>query len=115
MFLNFNIVRIADFFVHASSSESFGVVILEALASGVPVIATRSGGPEDFVTEDCGYLVNPGDIQALASGMVKAAHMFSEWLQKREKIRCYAASSYGYPEIGRIFSRMYNKLVPQID
>lgn len=45
-----------DCFVLPSAGETFGVVYVEAMAAGLPVIATRCGGPEDFVNEDNGIL-----------------------------------------------------------
>lgn len=45
--------------------EPFGIVLLEALAEGRPVIASRIGGIVDFVDETCGLLVPPGDVLAL--------------------------------------------------
>jgi glycosyltransferase involved in cell wall biosynthesis len=56
-------------FVLPSRHETFGVVVAEALASGRPVVATRCGGPESFVDEGCGRLVEVGDVQALAQAM----------------------------------------------
>ena len=61
--------READAFVLASRLETFGVVYIEAMAAGLPVIATRCGGPEDFVNEDNGLLVPTDDISALAAAM----------------------------------------------
>jgi glycosyltransferase involved in cell wall biosynthesis len=46
---------------------------VEALACGKPVIATRCGGPEAIVHEGNGLLVPIGDVQAIASAMVKVA------------------------------------------
>jgi glycosyltransferase involved in cell wall biosynthesis len=50
-------------FVLASKLETFGVVYIEAMATGLPVIATKCGGPEDFVNQNNGVLV-PVDNQA---------------------------------------------------
>jgi teichuronic acid biosynthesis glycosyltransferase TuaC len=58
-----------DLFAHPSDSESFGVVLIEAMALGVPVLATASGGPEDIVTPDVGLLSAVGDIDAFADGL----------------------------------------------
>jgi glycosyltransferase involved in cell wall biosynthesis len=55
--------------VQPSRHESFGVVLVEALASGRPVIATRCGGPESIVNEANGVLVEVGDVPALALAM----------------------------------------------
>lgn len=63
----------ADVFVLPSRSEGFGVVLVEALATGMPVVATRCGGPEDIVADDMGVLVEPDDPDALARGMLAVA------------------------------------------
>ena len=44
-------------FVLASEAETFGVVLIESMSCGIPVIATKSGGPEDIITKECGLLV----------------------------------------------------------
>jgi glycosyltransferase involved in cell wall biosynthesis len=62
-------LRECSCFALASESESFGVVCVEALACGRPVVATRSGGPEDIVTDENGILVPTGDVDSLASGL----------------------------------------------
>ena len=64
-----DIYRDADAFVLASRAETFGVAYIEAMASGLPVVATRCGGPEDFVDDTNGILVSPEDPAALAEGM----------------------------------------------
>ena len=59
-----------DCFVLASESETFGVSYLAALSCGVPVIATRCGGPECFVNEHNGIMVETGNVDALARAML---------------------------------------------
>lgn len=59
----------ANCFVLASQFETFGVVYIEAMAAGVPVIATDCGGPRDFVNDKVGVLVPVDDVDALAKAM----------------------------------------------
>ncbi|KAI3319480.1 glycosyltransferase family 4 protein [Xylariaceae sp. AK1471] len=54
----------ADIFLHCSITETFGLVVLEAMASGVPVIARDEGGPSDTIDHGrTGYLVPPNDLE----------------------------------------------------
>jgi len=59
----------ADCFVLPSRLETFGVVSIEAMAAGLPVIATRCGGPEEYVNEITGMLVE-NSVEQLAAGMI---------------------------------------------
>lgn len=72
-------MQAADCFVLSSRQETFGVVLVEALAAGRPVIATRCGGPEDIVNEENGLLVAPGDIAALGAAMMQMAQTASQY------------------------------------
>lgn len=65
-------------FVSASRWETFGIAMVEALACGLPVLATDSGGPRDFITPDNGKIVSV-DANALALGlsqMIVDYHLF---------------------------------------
>jgi len=53
--------------------EPLGQALLEAMASGRSVVATRVGGPPEFVSPEAGVLVDPLDVDALADGMRRAA------------------------------------------
>jgi phosphatidylinositol alpha-1,6-mannosyltransferase len=53
-------------------AEGFGIVFLEAAASGCPVIAGRSGGTEDAVIDgETGFLVTPTDVDAVAAATIR--------------------------------------------
>jgi glycosyltransferase involved in cell wall biosynthesis len=62
----------ADVSVLSSLIECGGAVILEAMAAGLPVIATAWGGPLDYLDETCGILVQPDSREALVSGFADA-------------------------------------------
>lgn len=58
----------ADVFLHCSITETFGLVVLESMASGVPVIARDEGGPSETVKHGrSGYLVAPNDMETFVS------------------------------------------------
>lgn len=56
-------------FVLLSKGETFGVAYIEAMATGLPVIATKCGGPETFVTPQNGVLVDVDDTNGAADAM----------------------------------------------
>ena len=65
------ILSTADLFLLTSETESFGLVALEAMASGVPVISTNTGGlPEVNVHGETGFMSNVGDIEDMAKNAV---------------------------------------------
>ena len=49
--------------------EPFGIVFVEALAAGVPVVTTRMGAAPEIIDSSCGVLTEPGDAEALASAL----------------------------------------------
>ncbi|MBA2506708.1 MAG: glycosyltransferase, partial [Thermoleophilaceae bacterium] len=54
-------LREAGCLIHGSDVEPWGLVLVEALASGTPVVAPAAGGPAEIVTPECGVLYPPGD------------------------------------------------------
>jgi glycosyltransferase involved in cell wall biosynthesis len=86
-----------DVVVLPSLSEGFGVVLVEAMACGKPVVATACGGPEDIVTSDTGILVPPADETALAQAMSDALGSGGRF--SPVVIRQYAVENYAYKGI----------------
>ena len=63
-----------DLYVHPALMEGFGIAVLEAMAMGIPVIATRTGGLPEIIEERItGVLVPPGDVEALEAAVVTLA------------------------------------------
>lgn len=63
-----------DVFVMPSESETLGLVVLEAMSSGLPVVAARAGGIPDIIPSDqedkTGFLFNPGDVEDCLSKLL---------------------------------------------
>ena len=66
-----DVYKESDAFVLTSRSETFGVAYIEAMTTGIPVIATACGGPNDIVNEKNGYLIPVNDKQALIDALKK--------------------------------------------
>jgi glycosyltransferase involved in cell wall biosynthesis len=65
-------IHSSDLLVHPAHFEAFGLVVLEAMASGKPVVAARSGGPEEMIVDgQTGYLVELRNPEALASAILR--------------------------------------------
>ncbi|MEM6752404.1 MAG: glycosyltransferase family 4 protein [Cyanobacteria bacterium P01_C01_bin.38] len=73
----------ADVFVLPSLLECGGAVVLEAMAMGIPVIATKWGGPVDYLDESCGILIEPTSKVALVNGLINAMQKLAQEPQLR--------------------------------
>ena len=72
-------LRTAPALLHTADREPFGIALVEALASGVPVVAPAAGGPAEIVDETCGRLFTPGDADS-------AAQALGDVLERRESL-----------------------------
>lgn len=83
----------ADAFVLSSRYETFGVVVIEALALGKPVIATRCGGPESIVRKEDGILIPVDDVDALATAMINMVENRNDYDPGKIRQSCIARFS----------------------
>jgi L-malate glycosyltransferase len=106
-----NTLAQSDAFVLSSKFETFGVVLIEALAMGVPVIATRCGGPEDIVSDDTGILVPVGDVAALGAAMVEMKQNCERWEPTRLREIC--KNKFGPEAVSKRWVEIYNNVLAQ--
>jgi glycosyltransferase involved in cell wall biosynthesis len=83
----------ANCFVLPSRYEAFGVVLIEAMATGLPVIATRSGGPGSIVDTENGLMIEPENSEELALAMLQI--MGNIDVYSSSEIRKQTLSRYG--------------------
>ncbi|MBP1149987.1 glycosyltransferase [Methylocaldum sp. RMAD-M] len=102
----------ADLFLCPSPYEPFGLVLVEAFASGTPVIATPHGGPTDIVTPGVnGYLADPADPPAFAARILDAL-LAPE--NERRRMRAAAAerarTRYAWPSVASAIADVYRSI-----
>ena len=83
----------SDIFVLSSDVETFGVAPIEAMACGLPVLATNCGGPLDYVTQETGLIVQTNNVQSLAEGMMNLIVNYEKYCPKT--IRLFVKNKYG--------------------
>ncbi|MFW5628599.1 MAG: glycosyltransferase [Candidatus Cloacimonadaceae bacterium] len=94
-----------DALVHPSFIESFGITVIESMASGLPALATRNGGSEYIITDETGIIVPPKDSDAFAEGIKLL--ISTDW--DREHIREYATENYDIRSVVRKTIELYPK------
>ncbi len=101
----------SDVFLHPTRFEGSSLVTLEAMAHGLPVIATRAGGIPDKVKDGVnGFLVEPGDLEALSSAIVKMANTPDDRARmSRESKRLL--EPFLWPQIARRVIAQYERLL----
>jgi alpha-1,6-mannosyltransferase len=77
------LIASCDALVHAGAQETFGLVVLEAMACGLPVVGVAEGGVAELVGDRHGVLVRPGSAPALAEGIEAIYHIGPQALGAR--------------------------------
>ncbi len=100
----------SDYFALSSNFETFGVVLIEAMACGLPVLSTACGGPQSIITDTALGLLSPvGDEVAFAEKL-------REITQKKynpEYIRKYAIDNFSYETLSKRLIEIYKDILQQ--
>ena len=98
-----------DIFVLASRDETFGVVVVEAMSCGLPVIATKCGGPEEIITENTGLLVEKENPEELAKAIIYMSAKLGSY--DSDLIRSFAQEKYGQRSFVESITRLYEDVL----
>jgi glycosyltransferase involved in cell wall biosynthesis len=101
-------MQACDALVLSSHVETFGVVLIEALACGKPVIATACGGPECIVHKENGVLVSPHDIMKLGEAMEDMRENIDRYDSARIRNDCIAR--FGEQTVVGQLSKIYSEV-----
>lgn len=100
-----------DVFLLPSRLESFGIVYVEALACGMPVIATDCGGPKDFVNKDNGLLIEVGSIDQICDAVNFMTVNFYKYDSK--KIREHFMNNFSAKTVCSLIISLYERILKQ--
>jgi len=96
----------ADLFVLPSLGEGFGIVLIEAMSCGIPIVASNVGGIPEIINEDnLGVLTTPGDIKGLSSCILQALN--KTWDRNRLIER---SKYYSWDNVARLTSDIYERI-----
>lgn len=98
-------------FVLPSRGETFGVAYIEAMAMGLPVIATHCGGPEHFVKPENGLLVDIDNVEQLTKAMRQMETAIDKY--EPERIRAYVQERFSAKAIAGQLERIFEEVINQ--
>jgi N-acetyl-alpha-D-glucosaminyl L-malate synthase BshA len=102
----------ADLFLLPSASESFGLVALEAMACGAPVVASNVGGlPEVIEHGTTGYMFDIGDIDGMAEAGLRIMGDDKHWRSLSEAGRALAAERFSAERVVPMYERYYEQVL----
>jgi N-acetyl-alpha-D-glucosaminyl L-malate synthase BshA len=106
------VIGAGDVFLLPSSEESFGLAALEAMACGVPVVASNAGGiPELVVEGEGGFTFPVGDTAGMAAQVVALLSDPQELARQRERARMRATGEFGTTKVVDRYEALYHRLL----
>jgi glycosyltransferase involved in cell wall biosynthesis len=108
------IYRRADILVSTSEREGTPNVVLEAMAHGLPVVATNAGGTAEIIGEDRGIIVSQGDEGALAKATAELILDKELRLRLGDEGRRYVARNHSLENLKRRLNEVYQRLLQKI-
>ena len=101
-------------FVNPALTEPFGLTLLEAAASGLPVVATENGGPVDIIA-NCrnGLLVDPLDKKAITGALLKILHNPEQWRELSSRGLQGVRKHYAWPAHAKVYLERIRPLLAQ--
>jgi glycosyltransferase involved in cell wall biosynthesis len=101
----------AKLFVLPTLEEGLGVVLLEAIASGTPCVASQVGGVPDIITPEVGVLVPPEDSEALAAAILDILMDEDRWKNFSSAARKRALQEFSRESFSKKFIKIYSQVL----
>ena len=101
---------LSDVFVSVSVAETFGLVLVESMAAGTPVIAFRTGGIPEIVSEEVGWLVEQRNVDSLANTIEKVLIDDTEYTRKQRKCREYIMNNFSEEIMLEKYAGLYHEI-----
>jgi alpha-1,6-mannosyltransferase len=102
----------SDALAHAGDRETFGLIALEAMASGIPVIGTDAGAVSELVTTECGRLARAGDAASFADAVREVFASDAQALGRNGRRR--AETNYGWNDVMSRLMGHYESLARRV-
>lgn len=99
----------SDCFILLSKRETFGVAYIEAMAMGLPVIASMSGGPESFINKSNGIILDKTDINSVANAMKQICNKIHYY--NRDHISKQIINKFSPEAIGQKLTDIYSNIL----
>jgi glycosyltransferase involved in cell wall biosynthesis len=111
------ILNCSDVFAAPAVDEPFGLVYLEAMAAGLPAIATSTGGPLSFINVDpdhpTGWLVPPDDVDATARALANAVSDHAERMDRGRRAARFVRHEFSWATAAESFTVLYNEMIDE--
>ena len=104
-----DLIRDCDFVVQPSEAETFGMTVIEAMACGKPVLASRLPTFQRLISAERGMLVSPGDEKKLAEAIDSMIDRYHEY--RPEKLVGYVKDRFSHEAVGRRLGSVYEAVL----
>lgn len=106
-----NLLTNSHFYIHPSLSESFSIAVIEAMACGLPVIVTKCGGPEYFVNDKVGLVIEKESSEQIAQAIERMINNYSKY--DPNSIQKYCIKNFDYNKITKQIFQVYQSVVKE--
>ena len=99
----------SNVFVLGTKYETFGVVLIEAISMGLPVIVTDCGGSDDIMNEEIGKVTKQNDVEDMYKSMIDIYNRYDEFIP--QNLRNYSNSKFSEKKLSTILVKHYENIL----
>ncbi len=106
-----SLMRAADLFVFPSRYEPYGLALLEAMASGLPVITTTAAGSADIVSAECGIVMDDPNNTGVLAVALKRLVQYPEKRKRMGQVARTVVEQYSWQQMTGRHLRLYEEIL----